>query len=122
MLCLIDGSGRTLFDMRRRQFHFDDMCAKQGSDLNGIADDVDCRLALLAETRAARIRPYDNRQAITLCLFGIGAELSVHLQLMCRPRIDREPDRATPRRNASCTLAVNACIGIALPRAARRCH
>src|SRR6185437_544579 len=85
---------RVLLDMRRRQLHLDDVRAELRRDLDGIADNVDSRFAFLAQARSTRIGPDDDREPVALRLLGVSAELSVHFELVCRSRVDREADRA----------------------------
>ena len=93
-------AGRVLLDMRRRQLHLDDVRPELSRDLDGIADNVDRRFAILAQTRPARIGPDDDREPVALCLLGVSAELSVHFELVRRSRVDREADRAATQDEA----------------------
>jgi hypothetical protein len=75
-------AGRFLLDMRGRQLHLDDVRPELSRDMGRIADDVDRCFAFLAQTRPARIGPYNDRQSIALRLLGIGAELPEHRELV----------------------------------------
>ena len=48
-------AGRILLDMRRRQFHLDDVRPELSRDLDGVTSNVDRCFAILAQTRPARI-------------------------------------------------------------------
>src|SRR5262249_46627477 len=57
-------------DRRARHFHLDPVRAELCRDVRGVGDDVDGGLAFLAETRAARVRPYDDGEPDALRLRG----------------------------------------------------
>src|SRR5262249_26278326 len=56
--------GFGLLKMRARQLDLDDVGAELCRDLRRIGDHVERGLALLADARAARVRPYDYREAV----------------------------------------------------------
>ena len=88
------------FDVVARQFDLDDVGAHLRRDLCRVRHDVDGGLARLAQVRATRIGPHDDRQALGLGLVSDFAELPVHGLRRGRAGVDREADRdaAEPQR------------------------
>src|SRR5262249_4675338 len=77
-LLLVDLLRRLLLDVRRRRLHLDDVRAQLAGDLGRVGDDVDRRLTLLRERRAARVRPHHDGEAFRLRLAREVADLLVH--------------------------------------------
>src|SRR6266852_5546884 len=102
LLGIVNLLRRRLFQMIGRQLHLDDVGAQLGSDLRRVGDDVERRLAFLADLAAAGIGPDYERQAMPFGFFPDLAGLLVHLLAVRRPGIDGEPHRhaAEPQRVA----------------------
>src|SRR5271170_7782615 len=79
--------------MRTRELDLDDISAQLRGDLRSVCDDVEGGLAFLADTRAARIGPYDDGEAVLLGLRGDLLQLLVHFAAHRRAGIDGEADR-----------------------------
>src|SRR5438309_7151596 len=93
---------RRLLQVIGRQLHLDDVGAQLGRYLRRIGDDVERRLAFLADLAAAGIGPDNERQAMPFGFFPDLAGLLVHALAVRRSGIDGEPHRHTaePQRVA----------------------
>src|SRR5712691_8177718 len=102
LLRLVHLLRRRLFQVIGRQLHLDDVGAQLSRDLGRIGDDVERRLAFLADLAAAGIGPDHERQAMPFGFFPDLAGLLVHALAVRRPGIDGEPHRhaAEPQRVA----------------------
>src|SRR5438445_8660866 len=102
LLGLVHLLRRRLLQVIGRQLHLDDVGAQLGRDLRCIGDDVERRLAFLADLAAAGIGPDHERQAVPFGFFPDLAGLFVHALAVRRSGIDGEPHRhaAEPQRVA----------------------
>src|SRR6266571_9323040 len=102
LLGLVHLLRRRLLQVIGRQLHLDDVGPQQGRDLRRIGDDVERRLAFLADLTAAGIGPDHERQAMPFRFFPDLAGLLVHPLAVRRSGIDGEPHRHTaePQRVA----------------------
>src|SRR5437016_2167088 len=102
LLGIVDLLRRRLFQVIGRQLHLDDVGTQLGGDLRRVGDDVERRLAFLADLAAAGIGPDHERQAMPFGFFPDLAGLLVHFLAVRRPGIDGEPHRhaAEPQRVA----------------------
>src|SRR5881397_3203390 len=102
LLHLVHLLRRRLFQVIGRQLHLDDVGPQLGRDLRSIGDDVERRLAFLADLAAAGVGPDHERQAVPFRLFSDLAGLLVHALAVRRTGIDGEPHRhaAEPQRVA----------------------
>src|SRR5256712_6766574 len=100
LLHLVHFLRRRLLQVIGRQLHLDDVGAQLGRDLRRIGDDVERRLAFLADLAAAGIGPDNERQAMPFGFFPDLAGLLVHALPVRRSGIDGEPYRhaAEPQR------------------------
>src|SRR5881296_4326033 len=102
LLHLVHLLRRRLLQVIGRQLHLDDVGPQLGRDLRRIGDDVESRLAFLADLAAAGVGPDHERQAVPFRLFSDLAGLLVHALAVRRSGIDGEPHRhaAEPQRVA----------------------
>src|SRR5712692_5742291 len=102
LLHLVHLLRRRLLQVIGRQLHLDDVGPQLGRDLRRIGDDVERRLAFLADLTAAGVGPDHERQAMPFRFFPDLAGLLVHALAVRRSGIDGEPHRhaAEPQRVA----------------------
>src|SRR5215469_16363228 len=77
-----------LFDMRSGQLHLYNVSTELSRNLRRIGNHIERSLAILTDSRATRIRPDHDSQAVRLCFLRNLSELLVHLLAVCRAWID----------------------------------
>src|SRR5437016_2576394 len=102
LLHLVHLLRRRLLQVIGRQLHLDDVGPQLGRDLRCIGDDVERRLAFLADLAAAGIGPDHERQAVPFGFFPDLTGLLVPTLAVRRSGIDGEPHghAAEPQRVA----------------------
>jgi len=93
LVLLVDLLRGLELDVLGGRLHLDEVRAELRRDLRGVGHDVDRRLALLRDARAARVGPDHDREAHGLGFLGELADLLVHLVSHARGRVDGEADR-----------------------------
>src|SRR6185312_16052444 len=83
-----------LLQVRAWQLDLNDIGAELRRDLRCVGHHVERGLALLADSRAARVRPYHHGETMRLRFFSDLLELLIHLAPSRRAGINRKTDRS----------------------------